>query len=177
MNLLLIFEKPMASYYCLTDTKTPPGPKLFVAAVILYFIFPIDLIPDMLMPGLASVDDVLLLAIAWRNLWRYVKAEHITMARSGLGIRSRDAGPKDHREKRDSSGRKNNRMKTAQYYAEVLGLGADRSMPTIKQKYWELAKQYHPDRVQHLGPELRKVADQKMKNLNEAYQFFKSQKG
>ncbi len=175
MKLLSIIEKPVASYYCLADAKTPLWPKILVAAVIAYLIYPLDLVPDMLMPGLGSVDDVLLIVIAWRNLRRYVKAEHIKMARSRLGIKSRDGGPKDHHKKRDNSGRKNTRTTTEQYYAEVLGLGADRSMPAIKQKYWELAKQYHPDLVQHLGIELRQVADQKMKNLNDAYQFFKSQ--
>ena len=33
--------------------------------------------------------------------------------------------------------------------------------------------QYHPDKVAHLGEEFRRVAEEKMKELNEAYQHLK----
>ena len=32
---------------------------------------------------------------------------------------------------------------------------------------------YHPDKVQHLGPELKDLAERKTKELNEAYDWLK----
>lgn len=53
---------------------------------------------------------------------------------------------------------------------EVLGVapGADRA--TIRAAYIRLAKQYHPDRVAHLAPEFRELAEGKMKEFNAAYE-------
>jgi DnaJ like chaperone protein len=31
--------------------------------------------------------------------------------------------------------------------------------------------QYHPDKVRHLGEEFRKVAEEKMKDINAAYDY------
>ncbi|MBK8049301.1 MAG: DnaJ domain-containing protein [Anaerolineales bacterium] len=36
-----------------------------------------------------------------------------------------------------------------------------------------MAKQYHPDRVTHLGPEFQSLAEEKMKEINAAYQALK----
>jgi DnaJ like chaperone protein len=35
--------------------------------------------------------------------------------------------------------------------------------------------QYHPDKVAHLGDEFRGIAEEKMKEINAAYDFFKKQ--
>jgi DnaJ like chaperone protein len=43
----------------------------------------------------------------------------------------------------------------------------------IKQRYRSLSKQYHPDGVSHLGPEFRAMAEKKMKEINEAYDYFR----
>jgi DnaJ like chaperone protein len=47
----------------------------------------------------------------------------------------------------------------------------------IKNRYRELVKQYHPDRVAHLGPKLREVAELQTKEINEAYNFFRANTG
>lgn len=62
----------------------------------------------------------------------------------------------------------------AQYYA-VLGLEAGASEEDIKKAYRKLSMQYHPDKVRHLGEEFHKVAEEKMKEINIAYDFFKKQ--
>jgi hypothetical protein len=39
----------------------------------------------------------------------------------------------------------------------------------LKSRYHELLKQSHPDRVASMGPEFRKLAEKKTKEINEAY--------
>lgn len=59
-----------------------------------------------------------------------------------------------------------------QYYA-VLGLEPGADMETVKKAYRKLSMQYHPDKVRHLGDEFRAVAEEKMKEINQAYDYFK----
>jgi len=59
-----------------------------------------------------------------------------------------------------------------QYY-EILGLAPGASPEQIKSAYRKLSMQYHPDKVAHLGEEFRRVAEEKMKELNAAYQHLK----
>lgn len=58
-------------------------------------------------------------------------------------------------------------------YYEILGLQPGASPEEIKSAYRKLSMQYHPDKVAHLGEEFRRVAEEKMKELNEAYQHLK----
>lgn len=60
-----------------------------------------------------------------------------------------------------------------QQYYEVLGLQADATFEEIKKAYRKLSMKYHPDKVGHLGEEFRGVAEEKMKEINAAYQFLK----
>jgi DnaJ like chaperone protein len=59
-----------------------------------------------------------------------------------------------------------------QYYA-VLGLEPGADMETIKKAYRKLSMTYPPDKVRHLGDEFKKVAEEKMKEINAAYDYFK----
>lgn len=59
-----------------------------------------------------------------------------------------------------------------QYYA-VLGLAPGTDFSAIKKAYRKLSMQYHPDKVGHLGEEFKRVAEEKMKEINMAYDFFK----
>lgn len=63
---------------------------------------------------------------------------------------------------------------TGQHYA-TLGLENGASKEEIKKAYRKLSMQYHPDKVRHLGDEFRAVAEDKMKEINAAYDFFKKQ--
>jgi DnaJ like chaperone protein len=59
-----------------------------------------------------------------------------------------------------------------QYYA-VLGLEPGADFSAIKKAYRKLSMQYHPDKVSHLGEEFQRVAEEKMKEINIAYDYFK----
>ncbi|OEU49138.1 MAG: molecular chaperone DnaJ [Desulfobulbaceae bacterium S3730MH12] len=58
------------------------------------------------------------------------------------------------------------------YYA-TLGLNKSASMEEIKKAYRKLSMKYHPDKVRHLGEEFQKIAEEKMKEINGAYEYFK----
>lgn len=53
----------------------------------------------------------------------------------------------------------------------VLGVTPIASEEEIKQAYRRLASLYHPDRVGHLGPALRELAEEKMAEINRAYKI------
>jgi|GEM_PF-5947503 len=59
-------------------------------------------------------------------------------------------------------------------FARVLGLNGRVTRDDVKRKWKELSVQYHPDKVAHLGPKLREVAEHEMKMINEAYDFFRN---
>lgn len=61
---------------------------------------------------------------------------------------------------------------TAEQYYAVLGLEPGADQDTIKKAYRKLSMKYHPDKVRHLGEEFRAVAEEKMKEINAAYDFF-----
>ncbi|NOQ46167.1 MAG: DnaJ domain-containing protein [Desulfobulbaceae bacterium] len=58
-------------------------------------------------------------------------------------------------------------------YSAVLGLETGADFETIKKAYRKLSMQYHPDKVAHLGDEFKGVAEEKMKEINAAYDYFK----
>jgi DnaJ like chaperone protein len=60
---------------------------------------------------------------------------------------------------------------------EILGIGRDAGPEEIKAAYRKLAMENHPDRVASLGPELVKVAEEKFKAIQEAYDQVRREKG
>lgn len=73
---------------------------------------------------------------------------------------------------RQQQGTASARDAAAQHYA-ILGLSPGADMESIKKAYRTLSMQYHPDKVSHLGDEFRAVAEEKMKEINQAYDYFK----
>jgi hypothetical protein len=58
----------------------------------------------------------------------------------------------------------------------VLGISVSASSEEIKIAYRKMASLYHPDKVAHLAPEFREMADKKMKEINTAYGALKDKK-
>ena len=54
-----------------------------------------------------------------------------------------------------------------------LGLSRDASAAEIKQTWRKLSLENHPDRVAHLGEEFRKLAEERMRRINAAYDVLK----
>ncbi|UCD37464.1 MAG: DUF1232 domain-containing protein, partial [Fidelibacterota bacterium] len=69
-----------AMFLMLKDPGVPLTAKAEVAAALLYFLNPLDLIPDMLPSGL--VDDAALLGVTWKVIQRHITKEHREEGRS-----------------------------------------------------------------------------------------------
>lgn len=59
----------------------------------------------------------------------------------------------------------------------ILGINHDASEEEIKAAYREMAKKYHPDKVAHLGDDVKKAAEEKFQSVNEAYEAIKKERG
>lgn len=55
----------------------------------------------------------------------------------------------------------------------TLGITSAATPEQVRKAFRERALQYHPDKVAHMAPEFRAVAEQKMKELNDAYEKIK----
>lgn len=60
---------------------------------------------------------------------------------------------------------------------QVLEVSADATDEEIKKAYREAAKKHHPDRVAHLGEDVKKAAEEKFTKLNAAYEAIKEERG
>ena len=56
---------------------------------------------------------------------------------------------------------------------EILDVPLGASQEDIKAAFKQLAGKYHPDKVEHLGDEFKALAEEKFKEIQEAYQHLK----
>ncbi|WP_322802427.1 DUF1232 domain-containing protein [Thermoflexus sp.] len=57
------------------DPRTPGWLRLLPLLALMYILSPIDLLPDLMIPGIGSLDDLLLLLLVWRLLLDLAPAE------------------------------------------------------------------------------------------------------
>jgi len=135
--------------------------KWLIIASIAYFLLPYDVLPDFLgIPG--RIDDLLIMAwLAWfyrSHVQQYVATgpEHEPFDRAaGAGSgQGSSSGPE---------------RSTAFDPYEVLGVARSASSHTIRNAYHSRMKEYHPDKVAHLGEELQELAHEKSQQIQRAY--------
>lgn len=137
--------------------------KYFLAFLaLLYALSPYDLIPDFAI-GWGWIDDLFILWL----LWQFFKAQ----ARKKSSYRDyhdyyRSGQAHENRAGNDST---ENKPAGPQDPYTVLNIERNASPEEIKKAYRELAGKYHPDKVQHLGEEFRKLAEERFKAIEEAY--------
>jgi DnaJ-domain-containing protein 1 len=59
----------------------------------------------------------------------------------------------------------------------VLGIGSDASDEDLEQAWRRRMSEYHPDRVANAAKEIRDIADQRAREINQAYDQIKRQRG
>lgn len=73
------------------------------------------------------------------------------------------------RQERDHARRQPRPEPRARSAYEVLGVPPGSDTATVRAAYIKLVKQYHPDKVAHLAPEFRALAEERTKEINAAY--------
>ncbi len=116
-----------------------------------------DLLPDIL--GLVGrIDDIIVVFFLY---WRY----------QALLKQFRAKFTKHNLEQEKSQNQSKNQQESKpQTPYEVLGVKQNANKKEIQKAYKELVKLYHPDLVNHLGPELQELANKKMKAIQNAYE-------
>ena len=58
----------------------------------------------------------------------------------------------------------------------ILEIDSNSTDDEVKKAYRKMAIKYHPDKVSHLGDELKNIAEEKFKSVNDAYQSIKKER-
>ena len=143
---------------------------LVIVLVILYALSPYDLLPDLFV-GWGWLDDIALLVVFWWYFYyrrgggsfkgrRYRKSQDASWEETFRDFYGYDRGR--------AQGAANREIPKDPY--SVLGVGPNASQSEIKKAYRQLAAQYHPDKVMHLGKEFRELAEKRFKEIQKAYQ-------
>lgn len=139
---------------------------LYVLLALLYIVFPYDLLPDFI-TGLGWVDDLIVLGLLLRFLYSQLnkrrRDEPIGTTAFPKGKKERGASAADDEE------RSADRFESNDPYT-VLGVDRSDSEAHIKKAYRELVGRYHPDKVAHLGEEFKTLAEERFKQIQNAYQ-------
>ena len=76
-------KQVLTLYFCLGDSDTPVWAKGIILGTLGYFIFPADLVPD-LIPDAGYTDDIGALSSATAAVAMYIKPEHCNRAEERL---------------------------------------------------------------------------------------------
>jgi len=133
----------------------------WIILALLYIISPYDLIPGV--HGVGWIDDIVVLMLLLRFLSRIKRTSRDVAQTFGP-----DRNQQGARAEGEDKGAKSRKPPRTPY--DVLNLPPDASQEAIKAAYRELANQYHPDKVTHLGKEFQELAEQKFKEIQAAYQ-------
>ncbi|MBR1851074.1 MAG: TerB family tellurite resistance protein [Bacteroidales bacterium] len=98
-----------------------------------------------------------------------------------LGINVADYGSIRERHMGGQSRSYGNRSTSSSSYAgdpyKVLGIDKTATDDEVRRAYRRMAMKYHPDKVEGLGEEVRRNAEEQMRKINAAYEQVKSQRG
>jgi len=77
-------ETAVAAWFCARDPKTPKRVKAAIIGALVYFISPVDAVPDFLIL-LGYTDDAAVFWAVWRMIRKYVTPAHRDQAKAHLG--------------------------------------------------------------------------------------------
>ncbi len=125
---------------------------------LLYVFFPFDVVPDFLV-GWGWLDDLIVVYMLWSYYRRLSQ-------RRRPGNRTEQTRDTDNdRQHRDTDSDSQDHIDPY----TILGIAPDASKEEIKVAYRRLAAKYHLDKVQHLGKEFQKLAEERFKRIQQAY--------
>ena len=140
---------------------------LIYIIVILYVISGFDIIPEWVVGPIGVIDDIIILgALYWYFIYRPAK---IRAKSQRAYYQEGDCRRRESYQENQKRAQTDKRFSKSDPY-EVLGVRRQASIDDIKSAYRKLAAKYHPDKVDHLGDEFRTLAEQKFKEIQEAYQ-------
>ena len=123
-----------------------------------YFLLPYDFFPDVVL-GWGWIDDLVIVYFLWRFFYR------------GKGWSfNRPPGEEQSKDNTRNNGNPSDNRNVLKDPYDVLQISRAASQEEIKTAYKELAGKYHPDKVLHLGEEFQSLAEERFKDIQEAYQ-------
>ena len=143
-----------------------------------YLISPVDIIPDLLVPFVGWIDDSLVLFAIYHLIrhgelpWFLFKKKRVGGTEKSSGkpgqatYKNADQNPGQKEKNQNGSGNGTPCFKSNH---EVLGVPPDATWEEIQKAYKERIKQYHPDKVSHLGEEFSHLANEKFLEIQKAY--------
>lgn len=148
---------------------------LTIIFAVLYALWPLDILPDLL-AGLGWIDDILILAAVW---WYFLSnrsgrsdtyRKYYDQFRQQEGYRQTEGDFSENtgQSERQGTNKTDHNRKKDPY--SVLGVETNASPEEIRAAYRHLANKYHPDKVSHMGEEFQELAEKKFKEIQQAYQ-------
>jgi hypothetical protein len=133
---------------------------IWIILALLYFISPYDLIPGVHPAG--WIDDIIVMILLFRYLARIKRAGTSQQPPYGTYQDQQQGRPHNASDKNETS-------KAPRTPYEILDVPPHANQTEIKAAYRKLANQYHPDKVAHLGKEFQVLAEQRFKEIQQAY--------
>lgn len=169
---------------------TPLVKFILVLLGLAYLISPADAIPEMYLPWVGWIDDSLVILCLY-HLIRYGRLPSFlfkkgTKQSSGKKEQDPETAKTFRKDAPNrSSSRSNATGQSAQENSfantstvkspyEILGVDESAAWPKIQNAYKSKIKQYHPDKLSHLGEEFSNLANEKFLEIQQAYATLKS---
>ncbi|WP_035236886.1 DnaJ domain-containing protein [Desulfobacter vibrioformis] len=169
---------------------TPLVKFILVLLGLAYLISPADAIPEMYLPWVGWIDDSLVILCLY-HLIRYgrlpsflfKKGTKQSFEKKNQDTETAKTFRKDAPNRSSSrsnptgqSAQKNSFANTSTVKSpyEILGVDKSASWPKIQNAYKSKIKQYHPDKLSHLGEEFSNLANEKFLEIQQAYATLKS---
>jgi DnaJ like chaperone protein len=128
---------------------------------LLYFILPFDLLPDMMGP-VGRIDDLALMAYLYYRYRRRAGTEGKAQSATDEAFQESEEFVRDAR---------------GEDPFLVLEVDSDATIEQVRDAYRKRMAEYHPDKVSHLGQDLRELAHQKTLVIQNAFEKVKKLKG
>ncbi|UCD91538.1 MAG: DnaJ domain-containing protein [Desulfobacterales bacterium] len=146
---------------------------MLIILALLYALSPYDLFPDFYAIGWGWLDDLILLYLLWRYL-NAVSKKQFNAKKFYQQFYGNQGSNHSSKKKTHHTGFEFEETDRPKDPYQVLNISKNASAEEIKTAYRQLANKYHPDKLLHLGEEFRKLAEQRFKEIEEAYRELKN---